>query len=432
MATSTPATTRLSFRLQLFLAFAFLSLLAGAVAGISIWGLATLRAEARAVAADSRMSHLANDVGLQALLCRRYEKDFFLSSGDAERQQLPVQQWHKASIALREAIKAFEQAATSEADRAHAEAWREAWRLYVQGFSSVEIAISDGRIQTPRDALATFEPFQDDIQRLTDDAVQVAQAKGASAEDTSARLEAGSTRISWLVIVIAAATLALSVASSLLFPAWLIRPITALRAAAARLAGGDLAARVALRRQDELGALGRSFDEMAATIQRNTGELTAQFDAAEAARAAAEAAHGKLAEQLALIESQRAVISEMSVPILPLTSSTLVMPLVGALDSARIEQAQERALDTIQAMSARYLILDITGVPVVDTLVAKGILQIVHATRLLGCKVVLAGIRPEVAQAIVGLGIDLQGVSTQGTLQGGVAYTLRQAELRHN
>jgi rsbT co-antagonist protein RsbR len=109
-----------------------------------------------------------------------------------------------------------------------------------------------------------------------------------------------------------------------------------------------------------------------------------------------------------------------------------VMPLVGALDSARIGQAQERALATIQAMGARHLILDITGVPVVDTLVAKGILQIVQSTRLLGCKVVLAGIRPEVAQAIVGLGIDLQGVNTQGTLQGGVAYTLRQAELRHN
>jgi rsbT co-antagonist protein RsbR len=316
--------------------------------------------------------------------------------------------------------------------RAQARAWREAWRLYVQGFSAVEIAISDGRIQSPQDALTTFEPFQADIQRLTDEAVQFAQRNGESADSASAALEAGSTRISWLVILIAAVTLAISVACSLLFPAWLVRPINALRAAAARLAGGDLTARVALRRHDELGALGQSFDEMAATIQRNTSELRAQYDTAQAARAVAEAAHSQLAEQLALIESQRTVISEMSIPILPLTSSTLVMPLVGALDSARIHQAQERALDTIRAMGARHLILDITGVPVVDTLVAKGILQIVQATRLLGCKVVLAGIRPEVAQAIVGLGIDLHGVTTQGTLEGGVAFTLRQAESRRN
>jgi rsbT co-antagonist protein RsbR len=102
------------------------------------------------------------------------------------------------------------------------------------------------------------------------------------------------------------------------------------------------------------------------------------------------------------------------------------MPLVGALDNERLDQAQERALQFIQTMGARYLILDITGVPVVDTLVAKGLMLIVQTTRLLGCRAVLVGIRPEVAQTLVGLGIDLQGVTTAATLQEGVAYTLRQ------
>jgi rsbT co-antagonist protein RsbR len=117
----------------------------------------------------------------------------------------------------------------------------------------------------------------------------------------------------------------------------------------------------------------------------------------------------------------------MSVPILPLNDSTLVLPLVGALDSTRMQQAQERALQAIENASARYLLLDITGVPLVDTLVAQGLLQIVQTASLLGCAVVLVGIRPEVAQAVVGLGLDLRRVATQGTLQSGIAYTLRRS-----
>lgn len=150
--------------------------------------------------------------------------------------------------------------------------------------------------------------------------------------------------------------------------------------------------------------LAQSFDSMAETVQRNTADLEAQYADAQAARAIAEEARHKIAGQLAMIEEQRATISEMSVPILPLTDTALIMPLVGALDGARLGQARERALHAIEQASAQHLVLDITGVPVVDTEVAQGLVQVVQAAQLLGCKVVLVGIRPEVAQAIVGLG----------------------------
>jgi rsbT co-antagonist protein RsbR len=176
--------------------------------------------------------------------------------------------------------------------------------------------------------------------------------------------------------------------------------------------------------------LAQSFDTMAVTIQQSTAALEEQYVTANVARTAAEQAHHKIAEQLATIEQQQAIIREMSVPILPLSDSTLVLPLVGALDSDRIRQAQERALHAIQARSARHLLLDITGVPVVDTHVAQGLLRIVQAAQMLGCKVVLVGIRPEVAQAVVGLGIDLSQVVSQSTLQGGIGYTLRLADAR--
>jgi hypothetical protein len=155
MYTSVLRIVRRSFRLQLVFALGFLSLLAAGIAAVALTGLFTLRAQTRASAADIQMSRLANEISLQALLCRRYEKDFFLNAGAPDRQQEPVQQWHISSIALREAIKVFEENATSDADRQLAGNWRDAWREYVLSFGRIEIAISDERIRSPQDAVST-------------------------------------------------------------------------------------------------------------------------------------------------------------------------------------------------------------------------------------------------------------------------------------
>jgi rsbT co-antagonist protein RsbR len=374
---------------------------------------------------------LAEEVAIQALLCRRYEKDFFLSSGDLVAQDRPLQQWHQASIDLRGAIKAYEDGVATEADKQQARAWRDAWRMYVQGFGQVEIAINGGQIKTPYDALKTFEPFQDNIQFMTDQAVQRAGEKTASANQTSLLLDTATNTTIWQVLVIAVLVFVASVVWSLIFPAWLMRPIKVLRETAVRLSGGDLTARAALKRSDELGVLAQSFDAMAATIQHSIADLESQYAHVSAARTMADQAHQKIAEQLAMIDEQQAVIREMSIPILPLSDSTLVLPLVGALDSMRIRQAQERALEAIQGSSAQYMLLDVTGVPIIDSQVGQGLLQIVVAAQLLGCTIVLVGMRPEVAQAVVGLGLDLSKVVTRSTLQSGVAYTLQSLGQRH-
>ncbi len=78
-------------------------------------------------------------------------------------------------------------------------------------------------------------------------------------------------------------------------------------------------------------------------------------------------------------------------------------------------------LSTAQREGARYLIIDITGIPVIDTHVARVLLQATHALRLLGSQVILTGIRPEVAQTLVSLGVDLSGIITRGSLQSGIA-----------
>jgi rsbT co-antagonist protein RsbR len=123
------------------------------------------------------------------------------------------------------------------------------------------------------------------------------------------------------------------------------------------------------------------------------------------------------ARLLAEVERQRTTIRALSIPVIPISASTLVIPLVGALDGERLQMLREQALQALQRTGARYLMLDTTGVPVVDSEVAQGIIAVVQAARLLGAEVVLVGIRPEVAQAIVGLSLNMQGMRAFGDLQ---------------
>lgn len=120
-------------------------------------------------------------------------------------------------------------------------------------------------------------------------------------------------------------------------------------------------------------------------------------------------------------EQQRQTIRNLSVPIIPVTRNELVMPLVGELDQERIEYVRSQALQALSHSKAQILVIDITGVPVVDTQVAQGLVAVAQAARLLGGRVILVGIRPEVAQTIVGLGITTEGIQTYADLQSALA-----------
>jgi rsbT co-antagonist protein RsbR len=102
------------------------------------------------------------------------------------------------------------------------------------------------------------------------------------------------------------------------------------------------------------------------------------------------------------------------------------MPLVGAIDSARIQQIMETLLEGISDHQAEIAILDITGVQVVDTQVADGMIRAAQAVRLLGAEIVLTGIGATMAQTLVNLGADMSNITTRGTLQGGIAYAMER------
>jgi PAS domain S-box-containing protein len=126
-----------------------------------------------------------------------------------------------------------------------------------------------------------------------------------------------------------------------------------------------------------------------------------------------------------MITARERLISELSAPLIPITRNILVLPLIGAVDSARAQQIMESLLSGIEGYNAEVVIVDVTGVPLMDTGVANHLLQMTDAASLVGARVILVGITPRVAQTIIELGVDLSAITTRSNLQGGVEYALR-------
>lgn len=123
------------------------------------------------------------------------------------------------------------------------------------------------------------------------------------------------------------------------------------------------------------------------------------------------------AAYVAQIEQQRQTIRELSVPVLPVSRDTLVLPIVGTVENERLRDLQAIALGEIQRRRAQRLLLDVTGLSWFDNDVAAGLLRLIDAAQLLGAKVALIGVRPEVAQALVNLGIVFDNVAIYRDLQ---------------
>ncbi|MDI1436172.1 PAS domain S-box protein [Polyangium sorediatum] len=138
-------------------------------------------------------------------------------------------------------------------------------------------------------------------------------------------------------------------------------------------------------------------------------------------------AEADLRDKLAVIERQAASIRELSTPILEVQEGVLCLPVVGVVDSGRAAEMMDAALGSVVELQARFLILDLTGVPVLDTGTADRLLAIARAASLVGAKTVITGLRPAVAQTVVTLGVGMGDVKTLRNLKDGLRYCLREA-----
>jgi rsbT co-antagonist protein RsbR len=147
---------------------------------------------------------------------------------------------------------------------------------------------------------------------------------------------------------------------------------------------------------------------MAETASRGRPQATIDEQAAAATR------------QAALIEEQRKTISELQTPVIQVWDRILALPIVGSLDTARTQEMNEALLEKIVETGSEIVILDITGVPVIDTAVAKHLLETVAAARLLGAEALLVGLSTRTALTLVHLGLDLGGMTTRTTMAKGL------------
>jgi rsbT co-antagonist protein RsbR len=125
------------------------------------------------------------------------------------------------------------------------------------------------------------------------------------------------------------------------------------------------------------------------------------------------------------MRKQQESIRELSTPVLQIRERLLLLPLIGVIDSQRARLVTDGLLRSIRANRAKVVVMDVTGVATIDSTVANHLLQTVTAARLMGASVIVTGLSPEVAQALVGLGIDMDKLNTAGDLQGGIEQAER-------
>lgn len=128
-----------------------------------------------------------------------------------------------------------------------------------------------------------------------------------------------------------------------------------------------------------------------------------------------------------LISRQQQELLELSTPVVKLWDGILALPIIGTLDSARTQVVMEELLQTVVATNSKFAIIDITGVPTVDTLVAQHLLKTITAARLMGAECIISGVRPQIAQTIVHLGINLEDVITKAKLSDAFALALQRS-----
>lgn len=193
----------------------------------------------------------------------------------------------------------------------------------------------------------------------------------------------------------------------------------------ASVAAGDMDARIESETEDDLSGIEAAIDLL-------IDDLTDELKQRELMQKEVEDKLSKIQEQQKTIFQQQADLLELSSPVSKVWDNVLILPVIGTLDSQRTQIMMENLLEKIVETGCTISILDITGVPTVDTQVANHLLKTVTSARLLGAECIISGISPAIAQTIVHLGIDLSSIKTKATLQDAMIFAMKQNKLSEN
>lgn len=218
-----------------------------------------------------------------------------------------------------------------------------------------------------------------------------------------------------LIIVLTAISLALVLYLWIGFYLSVTRTVRQLDTAAGHLREGNVDEEIHLESRDELADVAKSFNTVAAALLKS-----------EEDRQVAEKEQALLQQEI--IHRQAEAIEALSTPLIPLGNDILIAPLVGELDETRVDKMRESLVEGVHSSGASVVILDVTGVPMIEASVASRLARAASAVRLIGASVVLTGMKPEVAEELASLGIALGDVIPRRSLQDGVDYATRLRE----
>jgi rsbT co-antagonist protein RsbR len=179
------------------------------------------------------------------------------------------------------------------------------------------------------------------------------------------------------------------------------------------VAGGNLTGRLTPHYPEShpVGALAMSMNMM--------------IESLASARATAEGHHRELADRIAIVETQRSAIRELSTPIIEVWEGVLCLPIVGMLDSSRAAEMTSALLSAVVAKKAAFAIIDITGIHVMDTRATDSFIRMARSVRLLGAQCVLSGVNPDVALTVVRMGVEFHQLRSHRNMREALRYCIR-------
>jgi anti-anti-sigma regulatory factor/HAMP domain-containing protein len=208
-------------------------------------------------------------------------------------------------------------------------------------------------------------------------------------------------------------------------------PLLRLSRTARTAADGDFSVQTGINRRDEIGVLAQAFDSMTDHLNTLVGNLQhniEQIERAEHIARQTEDEQNRLRQQI--LDTQRELLEQLAAPLIPLDTGIVVMPLVGSVDTARARDITRTMLRGISQHRAQTVILDISGVPVVDSGVAHHLDQSIQAARLKGARTIVTGISNPVVQTVVDLGLDWSDIETARDLRNGLRIAYRHQGLK--
>jgi anti-anti-sigma regulatory factor/HAMP domain-containing protein len=417
----------MSIRIKLFGAFALNLALLLVVGGFAVTQMSRMNTQATTVDTNVIPSlQQVNDMRLAVVQYRSLEAAHVaaLDTGTMDRIEASMKEQEQAMNTL---LTGYRPRISSDEEQLAFNRVATYWNTLAT-YNTQEL-VPARRNQSPEVALATYRRQQSlytDLLAAATDLANVSQAQGSVALQ-QVREAYSTSRGFVLAMMLGAFVLAGAVAFGL--SQTIIRNLRTLTATAKGVESGDLEQRAVIRSRDEVGQLATSFNQMIAALGTARSEMVAYQQSLETRvverTAELEQTLHELRETIHDRDQLITTVNELSSPVVPVLTGILVMPLIGVIDSRRAAIITNTVASEVARQRAHAVIIDMTGVPIVDTEVAQVLIQAAQTVRLLGAQSVLVGLRPELVQTIVGLGLDLSSLITCADLQSGVLHATK-------